>query len=302
MNITTLKEKELKIESAKSLHNAKFIVLENEIKRKEKELADFEKLMREKNKEVQNNENNEGEEDENSENYKKKQRNFLQKINEKIHKDTNLLDSFEYEKFSEENEDHKFETKDKKKKINQFLHSSNKNVKIPSSALDHLTFINDILENNKENKGKSDNKKNKKSDNVFDLEIFENDIYMYKNLYSDQNEQQNNVSEREDDSSFEKDEYFLKNKPWAERKKAELEKIAKNHSNYNKVNLDTENVEDEKIEIYSKNITNFLEKKLIKNPQIIEIECGFLNEDPLFKQILIEDPKKLLERNELNII
>ena len=184
-NVTIDERVKENMKSGKYMNNTQYLILEQEIRKKELEIQEFERKMKEETEIARKNPKEEAKLFENLQNFEEEQRIFFHRIHEKIEKDMDHGKKFRMEfKGQKSSEDFDF-IQDKTKKIKNFLKSESvgENLRKPS-PFDHLQLVNEIIEQ-KEIKKKKENEKKKEFDlDYFSLDDFEKDIYDFKNLYS----------------------------------------------------------------------------------------------------------------------
>lgn len=181
-------EKIMRETAADNKKSAKLMILEQKIREKEKEISEYEEMMKIqlKNEDLPA----EIEIDHSMEEmklYENQQKEFFSKIHNKLDEDLNNFPSSFCNNKNSFVENNEFD-EEKKKKIEKFLKKSNSETKRKNPPLDHILFVNSVIDNktmkNKDINLKSSLPKQEKLGTLLDLENFENDIYMYKNLYS----------------------------------------------------------------------------------------------------------------------
>lgn len=268
-----------------SITNPDYALLEKQIRQKEKEIEEYEKYLHNhtETNDMSKNKKNLFEDSKNNEKQTKKE--FLKKINNKLMQDLpqfeffgNQSQSDKSEKEADIKESNTFSEKERNKKIDFFLQSSKKNGKIERSPLDHLLLVNNIIERKKDNLSEKPYK-NQFSEDFFDFEDFENDIEMYKKLYSEKLEKSIKKKDELEKSSFSsssEDNYFT---------------VKKLGVNKNK-EIIWGSVNKENIQIESNCDFQFADKQF----------KDYLPINNKFNDILTKDAKELLQRKELNIL
>lgn len=216
-NVTINERVKENMKSGKYMNNTQFLILEQEIRKKELEIQEFERKMKEEAEIARKNPKEEAKLFENLQNFEEEQRMFIHRIHEKIEKDLDHGKKFRMEfkgqKISEDFED----MQDKTKKIKKFLKSDTvgENLGHPS-PFDHLHLVNDIIEKNEVKKKKENESQNKFDLDYFNLDDFEKDIYDFKNLYSKRVEENKTKPKNFIDPDVQKkifdDEFLMK--PW----------------------------------------------------------------------------------------
>lgn len=208
----------------KYINNTKFLILEREIRQKEKEILEFEKCMKnQKEATGKNHPKNDEKLLGHLQEFEEEQRIFFQKIHDKIDRDLNDGNRFKmaFRGDDPENEDNFDHKEEKTKKIKDFLKSEKKGEpqSTKPSPFDHLMLVNEIIEKNqrKKEKEKDINEKNCVELDFLSLDDFEKDIYIFKNLYSKGNEgkqiiEENHIIESEMQNKLFDDDFLLK--PW----------------------------------------------------------------------------------------
>ena len=184
-NVTIDERVKENMKSGKYMNNTQYLILEQEIRKKELEIQEFERKMKQETEKARKNPKEEERLFESLQNFEEEQRIFFHRIHEKIEKDLDHGKKIRME-FNEQKNSEDFDfMEDKTKKIKNFLKSGSVGENLgQTSPFDHLHLINEIIEKNEIKKKKENEKKNEFDLDYFSLDDFEKDIYDFKNLYS----------------------------------------------------------------------------------------------------------------------